>query len=89
VEKILYLNNQYLLENDFLDASSIYIDGTKIEANSNKYIFVWKKSIIKFKNNLLEKIAKYLKISDFSDEKLIIKALKEEKQKLRDIIKFL
>ncbi|TFF67344.1 transposase [Helcococcus ovis] len=50
VEKILYLNNQYLLENDFIDASSIYIDGTKIEANSNNYTFVWKKSVIKFKS---------------------------------------
>ena len=35
---------------------NIFIDGTKIEANTNKYTFVWKKATDKFENKLQEKI---------------------------------
>ena len=35
---------------------SVFIDGTKIEANANKYRFVWKKSAEKSRTKLLEKI---------------------------------
>ena len=34
----------------------IFIDGTKIEANANRYTFVWKKATDKFENKLQEKI---------------------------------
>ena len=41
--------------NEFsLDISNQYIDGTKIEANANKYKFVWKP--VKFHKRLNEKI---------------------------------
>lgn len=39
-----------------VDLTQIYIDGTKIEANANKYTFVWKKSINKFEKRLVKKI---------------------------------
>lgn len=35
---------------------NIFIDGTKIEANANRYSFVWKKSVEKFEYKLQEKI---------------------------------
>lgn len=35
---------------------NIFIDGTKIEANANKYTFVWKKATDKFESKLQEKI---------------------------------
>ena len=41
-----------------------YIDGTKIEARSNKYTFVWKKSVEKYKEKLEEKISKVLQEID-------------------------
>lgn len=41
-----------------IEYSNIYIDGTKLEANANKYTFVWKKSISKFEVKLLEKANK-------------------------------
>ncbi|NLJ65334.1 MAG: IS1182 family transposase [Christensenellaceae bacterium] len=34
----------------------LFVDGTKIEANANKYSFVWKKSTTKYENRLLEKL---------------------------------
>ena len=37
--------------------NEIFIDGAKIEANANKYTFVWKKSVTKNQARLLEKIA--------------------------------
>ena len=38
-----------------IDQEALFIDGTKIEANANKFTFVWKKSIEKFQLGLMEK----------------------------------
>lgn len=45
-----------LAEQGVLTIKSIYTDGTKIEANANRYTFVWARSV----NNHKEKIAKQL-----------------------------
>jgi len=34
----------------------LFVDGTKIEANANKYTFVWKKSTTKYETRLYEKL---------------------------------
>lgn len=44
-----------LVEAKQIDNEAIFIDGTKIEANANKFTFVWKKSIIRYQTNLIEK----------------------------------
>jgi transposase len=44
-----------------LEFKNIFIDGTKIEANANKYTFVWKKSTDKFQAKLHEKIKTIIK----------------------------
>lgn len=36
--------NAYIFEEKSVDINHCYIDGTKIEANANKYSWVWKKS---------------------------------------------
>ena len=36
----------------------LFVDGTKIEANANKYSFVWKKSTNKYESRTLEKLEK-------------------------------
>ncbi|MFV8063714.1 transposase [Streptococcus pluranimalium] len=41
---------------DFISLDCLYIDGTKIEANANKYHFVWKKAVDKFSAKLQESI---------------------------------
>ncbi|MDA3843092.1 MAG: transposase [Candidatus Kapabacteria bacterium] len=43
----------FLAEQGILDLKLTYIDGTKIEANSNRYTFVWRKSVLKNKNRLI------------------------------------
>lgn len=40
-----------------ISGENIFIDGTKIEANANKYTFVWKKAVTKNLAKLLMKIA--------------------------------
>lgn len=41
---------------EFVSLDCLYIDGTKIEANANKYSFVWKKATDKFSLKLQESI---------------------------------
>lgn len=41
---------------DFISLDCLYIDGTKIEANANKYSFVWTKAVDKFSAKLQESI---------------------------------
>ena len=36
--------NAYLFEKDHVDLEHTYMDGTKIEANANRYTWVWKRS---------------------------------------------
>lgn len=45
----------YLHLNGLIDDSALFIDGTKILANANKYTFVWRKAIAKAEANLDKK----------------------------------
>src|SRR5699024_10139777 len=44
-----------LVQEKEIDAEAIFIDGTKIEANANKFTFVWRKSVERYSSNLIEK----------------------------------
>ena len=52
--------NQYMFGQLNVDLNHAYIDGTKIEANANKYTWVWKKSCIKSRNNVFGKLSALL-----------------------------
>ncbi len=56
IDNLLLDINQEIMKSDNINENVVYIDGTKIEAYANKYTFVWKKSIIKFKAKLNDKI---------------------------------
>ena len=51
---------ELLIEAGLVDMSNVFIDGTKIEANANKYTFVWKKATEKNRQKLSAKIARQL-----------------------------
>lgn len=53
-----------IFELENISTDTIYIDGTKIEAYSNRYSFVWRDSIEKYNARLDEKTE--LLISDFN-----------------------
>ncbi len=56
-DKYLALTVNYLMELGEISGREIFIDGTKIEANANKYTFVWKKAVTKNQAKLLDKTA--------------------------------
>ena len=55
MDSILKEINSYIFEKESVDLSHIYIDGTKITANANKYSWIWKKSSIKHRQNVFKK----------------------------------
>lgn len=52
---------QYLIEEGYVTLENYFLDGTKIEANANRYKWVWAKSTAKYKERLQEKIQELLK----------------------------
>lgn len=51
-----------MAEQGLMDIKKIYVDGTKLEANANKYTFVWGKSVKRHKDRIkaqLEELWKY------------------------------
>lgn len=44
--------NKYIFTEEGVDLGKLYIDGTKMEANANKYTWVWKKSCITSRNKV-------------------------------------
>lgn len=55
-EALFYNLVQLLGEKGEICYEHLFVDGTKIEANANKYSFVWKKSTTKYETRLLEKL---------------------------------
>jgi len=45
-----------LVEMESIDTDVLYLDGTKIEANANKFTFVWKKAVEGYRTHLYTKI---------------------------------
>ena len=56
IEKLFYDINQKIFEKEHTDLQHLYIDGSKFEANANKYSWVWKKATEKSRYRLFEKI---------------------------------
>ena len=50
-----------LIEEGVIDLHHIFVDGTKIEANANKYSFVWGKAVQNYDQKLREKIQALVK----------------------------
>jgi transposase len=85
-----------LVQEKLIDQEAIFIDGTKIEANANKFTFVWKKAIEKYHNSLIEKsnqlynelLEKEIlpEIERESDEQLTLEELDQMVQKVDEVI---
>ena len=45
-----------LIADNYISMEQYFLDGTKIEADANKYSFVWKKSTLRFEEKLKEKV---------------------------------
>ncbi len=60
IEEIFYDINQYIFEKDNVNTDIVYIDGSKFEANANKYTWVWKKACTTNRAKLYRKITTLL-----------------------------
>ena len=83
-----------LHEKGFLSLEAAFIDGTKIEANANKYSFVWKKATVKKTDKLLKKIydelpakLKGVGIHFYVPEKIAVRQLKMLRKRIHARIK--
>ncbi len=47
---------QFLADENYVQLENYFVDGTKIEANANRYTFVWGKAVVKHKAKLQEKV---------------------------------
>lgn len=47
---------ELFMEEGFISIDQAYVDGTKIEANANKFTFVWKKAIANYKQKMADQI---------------------------------
>ena len=59
-KELLEQMTRLLVSWGFVSMASVFIDGTKIEANANRYSFVWRKSTEKARAKLLTKIVSEL-----------------------------
>ena len=60
VEEVFYEVVEQLLDMGLIDLEKYFVDGTKVEANANRYSYVWRKSTTKYKAGLQEKVSKLL-----------------------------
>lgn len=60
IENIFNEINKYIFKQENVDLEHIYIDGTKLVANANRYSWVWKKSSIKNRNKTFDKVTALL-----------------------------
>ena len=78
-----------LHERGLLSLEAAFIDGTKIEANANKYSFVWKKATAKKTDKLLKRIheelpakLKEVGIRFYIPEKIAVRQLKKLRKRI-------
>ena len=65
IEAIFAQINAYIFERESVDLNHVYIDGTKMEANANKYTWVWKKASIKSRCKVFLKISALIEEMNF------------------------
>jgi transposase len=56
LEKVFTAVLELLAEEGYVKLEHYFVDGTKIEANANRYTFVWGKSVVKQQARLQEKV---------------------------------
>ncbi len=78
IEQIFCDVNRYIFEHDHVDLDHTYIDGTKLEANANRYTWVWKKSCTRNRDKIFERISSL--IDSMNNDVLGYLGLKLEKR---------
>ena len=77
-EEIFLDINTYIFEKEQVDLNHTYIDGTKIQADANRYSWVWKKSCITNRQKVFKHLSQL--IDAMNDEVLKYLGIKFEKR---------
>ena len=64
IDDVFYEIVKLLIEKNYISLKNYFLDGTKIEANANKYTFVWNKSVQNCDRKLDDKIRNHLREID-------------------------
>ncbi|MBR6316532.1 MAG: IS1182 family transposase [Lachnospiraceae bacterium] len=64
IEEVFYDVVRFLIDKGYIRMENYFLDGTKIEANANKYTFVWNKSVRNHDQKLDIKIRAHLREID-------------------------
>ncbi len=61
IVRVLFMDiNRYIFEKEAVDLNHLYIDGSKIIANANRYSWVWKKSSVRNRDKTFGKVTALL-----------------------------
>lgn len=83
IEDIFAEINHQIFEREHVDLEHIYIDGTKMEANANKYSWVWKNACLVNREKLYKKITTLL--DDINDSLLCFEAKRYTTREIYEI----
>lgn len=68
IEQVFQELMLYMVKNGIINLRSLFVDGTKMEANANKYTFVWGKGLKRQREQLIQTIKKLLEEIDQANE---------------------
>jgi transposase len=60
VEDVFSSVVKVMIQSGYVKAENLFVDGTKIEANANRYSYIWKKNVERQENMTKEKVKKLL-----------------------------
>lgn len=56
IDEVFYQVVEQLLDLGYIDLEKYFVDGTKVEANANRYTYVWRKNTKRYKEGLQKKV---------------------------------
>ena len=78
---------EMLIEEGHVDLKSVFIDGTKLESAAGRYTFVWRKSVEKHLQKLVERIIQEMGLPEKSTVPEVILAVQKEFNRIRNTCK--
>lgn len=76
---------ELLVSDGHVDFKNLYIDGTKIEAVSGRYTFVWRKAVEKYQKKLMMRLVEKLNLSKESCLDEVKRAVKKQLNSIRNL----
>lgn len=76
---------QMMVEEGHINLKTLYIDGTKIESAANRYTFVWRKTVEKNREKLIEKLIEKFGLPKGTKDQEVYKSTKVRFNQIRNL----